>query len=73
MADAPSARDRLDDALGATAPDPVRALPDDVLDRLVAVIEAGRRHHLRVAEQATEKALKGVPLPVRAIVRTALT
>ena len=35
MADAPSARDRLDDALGATAPDSVRALPDDVLDRLV--------------------------------------
>lgn len=63
----------LTDALGAAPPDTVAALPPDVLRRLVDQIEAGRRHHQRVAERAVQAAIKGVPLPVRGIVRKALT
>jgi hypothetical protein len=59
--------------LGAAPPASIAALPPDVLRRLTGQIEAGRRHHLRVAEDAVRAAIKGVPLPVRGIVKKALT
>ena len=60
-------------ALRDTPPTAVAQLPPQTLQRLAAQIDAGRRHHRAVADQAIAKALKGVPLPVRGLVRKALT
>ena len=65
--------DALIAALGTEPPASVASLPPDVLRRLTDQIEAGRRHHRQVAERTVQAALKGVPLPVRGIVRKALT
>jgi hypothetical protein len=51
----------------------VAALPPQTLLRLTAQIDAGRRHHRAVADHAIARALKGLPLPVRGLVRKALT
>jgi hypothetical protein len=51
----------------------IAALPPHTLLRLAGQIDAGRRHHRAVADQAIARALKGVPLPVRGLVRKALT
>ncbi len=59
-------------ALRGSPPPQVAALPPEVLRRLTAQIDAGRRHHRAVADRAIETAIKGVPLPVRGIVRKAL-
>ena len=64
---------RLAEALHTQPPASVCALPATVLDRLTEQVESGRRRHLQVAEDATNKALKGVPLPVRGIIKKALT
>ncbi len=63
----------LTKALGAEPPESVAALPSDVLGRLTAQIEAGRQHHYEVAAEAVRTAIKGAPLPVRGIVKKALT
>ncbi len=63
----------LTESLGAAPPASVAALAPEVLRRLTEQIEAGRRHHRQVAEDTVQAALKGVPLPVRGIVRKALT
>ncbi len=63
----------LTKALGAEPPKSVAALPPEVLGRLAAQIEAGRRHHNEVAAEAVRTAIKGAPLPVRGIVKKALT
>ena len=60
-------------ALRDTPPAAVVQLPPHTQQRLAAQIDAGRRHHRAVADQAIAKALKGVPLPVRGLVRKALT
>ncbi|HEU5265919.1 MAG TPA: hypothetical protein VFU35_04425 [Jatrophihabitans sp.] len=60
-------------ALRGAPPPAVAALPPHILRRLTAQVNAGRRHHREVADQAIAKAVKGVPLPVRGIVRKALT
>jgi hypothetical protein len=60
-------------SLGAAPPASVAALDPEVLRRLTEQIEAGRRHHRKVGEDTVQAALKGVPLPVRGIVRKALT
>ncbi|WP_375491766.1 hypothetical protein [uncultured Jatrophihabitans sp.] len=73
MDDTSPAAARLADLLGTRPPRSVQHLPAPVLNRLVEQIEAGRRHHLKVADDATNDALRGVPLPVRGIVRKALT
>lgn len=64
---------RLTNALHTQPPASVCALPATVLDRLSEQVEAGRQRHLKVAEDATNKALKGVPLPVRSVIKKALT
>jgi hypothetical protein len=60
-------------ALRGAPPTPVAVLPPEVLRRLTAQIDAGRRHHRAVADHAIAMATRGVPLPVRGIVRKALT
>jgi hypothetical protein len=65
--------DQLADALGVPPPPAVAGLPDEVRDRLAAQVRAAQRRELRSAQAALETALKGVPLPVRGLVRKALT
>ncbi len=60
-------------ALRDTPSAAIAALPPHTLRRLTAQIDAGRRHHRAVADQAIARAVKGVPLPVRGLVRKALT
>jgi hypothetical protein len=71
--EAPVAVADLARALRHTPSAAIAALPPQTLLRLTAQIDAGRRHHRSVADQAIARALKGVPLPVRGLVRKALT
>ncbi len=64
--------DPLSDVLGAAPPASVAALPDSTLSRLADQIHSARRHQHDVVEKSVRAAVKGVPLPVRAIVRKAL-
>lgn len=65
--------DALTRALGGPPPDPVAALPEAVRDRLAGQIEHGRAAHERAGLDAIERALRGVPLPFRSILKKALT
>ncbi len=62
----------LADALGAEPPRAVSALPAAVLSRLAGQIEDARRRQASAMDTAVTKALKGVPLPFRGVVRKAL-
>ena len=64
--------DPLTDVLGDEPPATVLALPDEVRVALAAQVVAARRATAELNQQAVEKALAGVPLPVRGIVRKAL-
>ncbi len=65
--------DQLEEALGATPPATVQALPDDVRDRLADQITTARERLVREGEAATQRAIRGVPLPVRGLVRRTLS
>lgn len=58
--------------LGVQPPASVAALPAEVLDRLARQVEAARRKQARTMAESVDVAVKGVPLPVRGIVRKTL-
>lgn len=63
----------LSNDLGAELPASIAALPEAVLARLLDQLHAARRHQAEIVDSSVKTALKGVPLPVRGIVRKALT
>lgn len=58
--------------LKAEPPPTVAALPAEVQASLAKGIESARRRQSDIIDEAVVVALKGVPLPVRGIVRKAL-
>jgi hypothetical protein len=62
----------LADALGEEPPAAVNALPAEVLSRLADQVEDARQRQAAAMETGVKKALKGVPLPLRGVVRKAL-
>ncbi len=62
----------LAEVLGDEPPAAVRALPPEVLTRLAGQIEDARRRQAAAMESGVKAALKGVPLPLRGVVRKAL-
>ena len=66
------ATDDLEALLGPDLPASVRALPEPVRTRLAAQVRAARREEDRLMREATDKALRGVPLPFRGGVKKAL-
>lgn len=62
----------LADALGEEPPAAVAALPPEVVARLACQIEDARSRQAAAMESGVRKALKGVPLPLRGVVRKAL-
>lgn len=62
----------LSHALGAEPPASVLALPEDAHARLAAHVEAASRRQSALVSDAVDAAVKGVPLPVRGVVRKAL-
>ncbi len=69
---APDAPPSLTDLLDDEPPAGVLALPEESQRRLAELVVAAREHQQRHSDQAVERALRGVPLPVRGIVRKAL-
>ncbi|MEO6886165.1 MAG: hypothetical protein ABI232_07770 [Jatrophihabitantaceae bacterium] len=59
--------------LGADLPASIIALPEAALARLLDQLHAARQHQAEVVASSVKSAVKGVPLPVRAVVRRALT
>lgn len=66
------AQDDLEHLLGSGLPASVQALPEEVRTRLAAQVRAARREEDRLMREATDKALRGVPLPFRGAVKKAL-
>lgn len=64
--------DELAEVLGEQPPAAVGALPPEVRSRLAGQIEAARRRQAEAMETGVKAALKGVPLPLRSVVRKAL-
>jgi hypothetical protein len=64
--------DPLTEVLRAEPPSAVKALPEEELAALAAQVVAARRANAELNTQAVETALRGVPLPVRGVVRKAL-
>jgi hypothetical protein len=64
--------DPLTEALGAEPPATVLALPDATLTALAEHLVAARQATAALNKQSVETALRGVPLPVRGVVRKAL-
>ena len=62
----------LEKVLRAEPPASVAALPLDVQDRLAEQIVEVKRRQVVTAQAAVDKAIKGVPLPVRGVVRKAI-
>lgn len=62
----------LSDVLGDRPPDSVAALSPEVLERLAHQIENARKHQGEIMDESVRVAVKGVPLPVRGIVRKTL-
>jgi hypothetical protein len=62
----------LADALGVEPCAAIAALPDDVRTRLAGQIEGARRRQITMMDESANKALNGVPLPLRGVVRKAL-
>jgi hypothetical protein len=67
-----SALERLTGLLGGPVPAAVAALPDEDLERLADQITTARRRQSDRLDASARKAVSGVPLPVRGIVRRAL-
>ena len=68
----PAEPDPLRDALGATPPASVAALPSTVRADLATRIESARRLQDRALEGSITQTLKAVPLPLRGIVKKVL-
>lgn len=62
----------LEDVLGGPPPDGVGALPDDVRRRLAGHVETARLRQTEAMSAAVDAAVRGVPLPVRGLVKKAL-
>lgn len=62
----------LQDVLGAEPPPGVQALAPEVQERLAALVDDARRRQARLMASSVETAIKGVPLPVRGVVKKAL-
>lgn len=62
----------LAESLGDQPPAAVGALPGAVLTRLADQIEDASRRQAAAMEAGVKSALKGVPLPLRGVVRKAL-
>ena len=62
----------LADALGDDPPTAITALPAEVLTRLAGQIEDARRRQAATMDSSVKAALKGVPLPLRGVIRKAL-
>lgn len=61
----------LDHLLGELPP-AVAALPDDQRALLATLVAQARERQARATDEATDIALRGVPLPVRGLIRKAL-
>lgn len=59
-------------ALKSEPPASVAALSEDVRARLAEQIRSARRQQAEVVDESVRTAVKGVPLPVRGVVRKAL-
>lgn len=59
--------------LGAELPASIAALPESILARLLDQLHTAQRHQAEILDSSVKTAVKGVPLPVRGIVRKALT
>jgi len=64
--------DALSEILRDEPPTSVAALPDDVRARLADQIAAAKKHQAELVVEAEARALAGVPLPLRGIVKKAL-
>lgn len=62
----------LESALGAEPPASVLALPDGVQQQLAAHVETASRRQADLVSAAVDAAVRGVPLPVRGVVKRAL-
>lgn len=62
----------LEKALRAQPPASVSALPTEIQNRLADQIVEAKRSQVETAQAAIDKAIKGVPLPVRGVVRKAI-
>ena len=69
---APDALPSLTDLLDDEPPASVLALPEESQRRLAELLVAAREEQQRQGDEAVERAVRGVPLPVRGIVRKAL-
>lgn len=63
---------QLTGILGTPVTDGVAELPEETLTRLAGQIAAARERQTAMLDDAVGQALRGVPLPVRGIVRKAL-
>ena len=63
---------QLADVLGEEPPVAIGALSSEVTSRLAEQIEDARHRQAAAMEAGVKKALKGVPLPLRSVVRKAL-
>lgn len=70
--DAAADTDPLAATLRDTPPPAVQALPPELRERLAEQVRAGRARQRQLGEEAVASALKGVPLPVRGLLRKAL-
>lgn len=68
----PEAITTLTELLGEPPPAAVAALPDATLDQLIEHIRTAQQRQAMLIADATDTAVKGVPLPVRGIVKRAL-
>lgn len=64
--------DPLTAILREVPPPAVQALAPELRERLAGQVRAGRARQRRLGEEAVASALKGVPLPVRGLVRKAI-
>ena len=72
MDDAAAAPDPLTAILREEPPPAVQALPLEARRRLAEQVRAGRARQRQLGEESVAAALKGVPLPVRGLLRRAL-
>ncbi|MBU1801240.1 MAG: hypothetical protein KKA97_03165 [Actinobacteria bacterium] len=64
--------DPLTEVLGAEPPTTVRALAEETRSALASQVHEARRVTAALNAEAVETALRGVPLPVRGLVRKTL-
>ena len=65
--------DPLEDALGCPPPPAVAGLPVKARKRLATQIQSAKHRQREEVDAAVERALHGVPLPVRGVVKKAVS